>query len=166
MTTLPFEPLFSNTSPPRCEKAINVVGLLPVLLPLIVIVQGAYGVVVVSANRQVAPGATLVQLELSTDTFGQDVLSVTPMLLAFKALLASLVTTRFSDVNPSVETVRFCWAGPVILINGWTVTAAYTLALLVLSPLTGMMVGPTWVVEANVIVQLAPIARLLPQVVL
>jgi hypothetical protein len=29
-----------------------------------------------------------------------------------------------------------------------------------------MMVGPSWVFEANVIVQFAPIARLLPQVVL
>ena len=50
----------------------------------------------VNANWHDAPGATLVQLEASTDKFGQAVLSVTVMLFALKMLSESLVTSRFS----------------------------------------------------------------------
>ena len=63
ITTLPLLPLLSNTNPPRCEKAINTVGLLAVLLPLTVIVQGAYGVLELSVKVQLAPGATFEHVE-------------------------------------------------------------------------------------------------------
>ncbi|MDW8947863.1 hypothetical protein SFB34_14415, partial [Legionella pneumophila] len=105
------------------------------------------------------------QLLSSTDRLGQAALLLTVIALAFTALPASLVTSKESAV-PDTATTLLCCTGLVILICGWLVTVTSTFTVLVLSPAIGIVVGPSCVPEAKVIVQLAPIARLAPHVVL
>ncbi|WP_241652754.1 hypothetical protein, partial [Legionella pneumophila] len=101
------------------------------------------------------------QLLSSTDRLGQAALLLTVIALAFTALPASLVTSKESAV-PDTATTLLCCTGLVILICGWLVTVTSTFTVLVLSPAIGIVVGPSCVPEAKVIVQLAPIARLAP----
>lgn len=75
------------------------------------------------------------------------------------------MTAKESAV-PDTATTLLCCTGLVILICGWLVTATETFTVLVLSPAIGIVVGPSCVPEVKVIVQLAPIARLAPHVVL
>lgn len=119
----------------------------------------------VSSKVQLAPGATLAQLLSLTDKLGQVVLLLTVIALASTILSASLVITNDKGVAPATVTTRFCCTGLVIRICGRLVTVTSTLAMLVLFPAMSVVVGPSCVLEAKVIVQLAPIARLAPQVV-